>query len=161
MADWDVASSPALKELAEWLVSLAWPVTEAEMMDLTRDRGWVVTSSEAGKGADWDTGLVGSRSWASAIVMDGVMAELSLASAETFPKDAEGSLEFLRDVFAEQARLLEDIAGSPAIRRPGANPAVIWDLPNGSSLELGLGGGTCFWVLNSPKSAEVDRRLGR
>jgi hypothetical protein len=161
MTDREVVSTATLTALAEWLISLAWPVTEAQMMDLTHRRRWAVTSAEAGEGADWDTGLVGSRSWAAAIVIDGVMAEMSLATAETFPKEAEGSLEFLRDVFAEQTRLLEDIAGPPAIRRPGANPVVSWDLPNGSSLELSVGGGTCTWVLNSPRAAEVDRRLGR
>jgi hypothetical protein len=161
MADGDIVSGPALKELAEWLISVAWPVSEAQMMDLTHERGWAVTSADIGEGADWDTGLVGSRPWASAIVIDGVMTQLSLATAEIFQEDTAESLGFLRDIFVDQVEVLTGVAGPPAIRRPGVNPAAIWDLPNGSSLTLGLGGGTCFWVLKSPKTTEVDRRLGR
>jgi hypothetical protein len=161
MADWDVVPAPVLRELAEWLISLEWPVTEPRMMDLARDRGWTVTSAEAGEGADWDTGLVGSRAWASAIVIDDVMTQLSLATAEIFQDDTAESLGFLRDVFADQSEVLTDVAGPPAIRRPRANPTAIWDLSNGSSLKIGLGGGTCFWVLKSPTTTEVDRRLGR
>ena len=46
---------------------------------------------------------------------------MSLAIAATLEKDAEGSLECLRDVFADQTQLLQDIAGPPVIRRPGGN----------------------------------------
>jgi hypothetical protein len=159
VSEWKAIPEPELRELAQWLLSWPWPLPEATVLELAAARGWT-PMSDPGSGFDWETGLVGSRPWAHATIIDGMVSRVSVTMSEVLPERSAESTAFLRDVFADQVAVVSQLLGSPTERTPGARAAVQWVLPSGAAFRIGSGV-ACTWSLTSPEFVEIEADRGR
>ena len=145
-----------LGDLAGWVGTWHWPVTKEQLLAMASDRGWEVTSNRPGKGARWRTGHTDQE--ASASVLDGVLAALTVPTSDRFG-DAAAARGARRDTFAAQVDAVSEVLGAPGETSPGREPSATWVLSNGSSVKVEAAS-RCFWVVTSPEFVEIDRELG-
>jgi hypothetical protein len=130
------------------------------MMALAAERGWSLTYEKPGGSAEWDTGLIASQSLATATILDGFVADLTVTTGRFPGAETAQSRRFVRDAFADQVKLVQDLLAEPRSRTPGKDPSVEWDLPSGAALVVAAAR-SCFWELTSPKFVEIRRDLER
>jgi uncharacterized protein DUF6301 len=143
MAAGDVAAETALRDVAGWLASWAWPLDRPRVLELAAERGWTLTWEKPGGGAGWDTGLITNGSLASVTVLDGFVTDLRLTTADVPGEETPQSRRFVRDAFADQVKLVSELLGEPRSRTPGKDPSVEWDLASGAALVV-QAGRSCF-----------------
>ena len=148
-----VDNGASLQKLAEWLAAWTWPMAKDQVMASAEEFGWTITSNRPGKGARWDTGM--APPGASATVLDGILADLTINTSDDVEDPAA-----LRDVFTDQVETVSRVLGPPSRRSPGRRPSATWELSSGSELKVGAASSSCYWVLTSPKFAEIRRDLG-
>ena len=160
MAERYVATDDAVRALARWLVGWTWPLDQPAVTALVAGHGWDLVREQPGISSRWDTGLISVRSRASVSVVKGLVADLSVTTADV-PDEEPGADRLILDAFADQVAAVSEQVGEPRTRKKGRSPQVEWDLPSGASLAVLGGGGSCAWVLTSPKFVEIERDLAR
>jgi hypothetical protein len=161
MSHWEVVPESALRDLAGWLLSWPWPLTEQAVLDLATAHGWTMLQHRPGSGARWDTGLGMNRSWARVVIIDGVVSKASVTTSQVLPEETPESTAFLRDVFVDQVALVTGRLGEPSSRSPGKQAQVRWLLPNGAVFSVLDVGNSCSWGLRSPEFVQIEADLGR
>ena len=160
MTEWNVVPEPTLRELAEQLTTLTWPLDASTAAALAEARGWSLMYSNE-DAIRWTSSLPVNKAMASATVHDGIVSRLRVTVSDSLPEETRESTGFLRDVFVDQVAMLTEMFGEPTERQPGRFSSVRWVLANGSSLEATMVGTACGWTVTSPEFVQIEADLGR
>jgi hypothetical protein len=149
-----VTTNEKWQQLAGTMSAWSWPISREQMATIASGFGWTLFGD--GSRLIWDTE---AEPGASAAVVDGAVARLTVATSDYLDDDAAGK-RALRDLYADQVDAVTAVLGTPTERKPGRSPATTWELANGSALKVGSSAGGCYWVVTSPEFVEVQRDLG-
>lgn len=161
MTEHEVVEQSRLRELAQWLTTWAWPLTESASVDLAAKFGWTVIDEDPGKGEIFDTGLLTTRSWSMSSVKNGEVYRLSIFTSSVVDGETPVGQKYVSDVFATQVQTVTEVIGEPAVAETGVDSFAEWQLVKGATLRVGRTDGSCSWTVDSPYFAQLKADVSK
>ena len=144
-----------LATLQQWEAQ-DWPVAEAGRAAAAERLGWSPTDDES----VFDTHNPPNRPKATITATRGKVNDVDFYVTDVDLTDSPERDAFMNDTYTSCLRGLSEAWGKPKQTR-GKNPSAIWDLPNGSRVELVNRHRAVKVTFSSPQIADTYRRVER